>query len=221
MRCEMSVLFAVMTLNANTALAGAWLKEKGTGFASVGLVTVQTPNGPQSEGRTYLEFGASETQTLGLSAFVRPDGTGEILAFSRHPLMSPWKDSKFAVELGVGATLRDRTWHPLAKIGLSYGRGFENQWGYGWLAIDTALEHRGGPAPPLAKLDLTLGQSTGMAVRPILQIETVASADAFDWTIAPGAMWDRPNGITFVAQVEKRSNRQAPYGIRLSLWRKF
>jgi hypothetical protein len=217
---RLHVVIIALQLAASSVCAGAWLKDPGEGFNSLAMVAQNTPFGLVTEGRVFLEYGLTDRLTVGLNAIAQQSGDGEVLAFARLPLRSEEQAHRLAIELGLGAQKDQGVWSGLSKVTLSYGRGFENRWGYGWFSVDAALEYREVQNDIPLKVDVTVGQSSGMRWRPILQVETQTSRrGGTSWTIAPGVMRDGPNGTTFVVQAERHSDHR--YGLRLGLWRSF
>lgn len=208
-------------LAASGVSAGAWLKEEGTGFSSFALVAQDSPLGLRVEGRAYVEYGLTPRLTVGANVLTGADGAGEALAFARLPLGPQERPNKLAVEIGAGAFGQGRSWRPLSKATLSYGRGFENAWGYGWVSVDASAEYRSGAADPTFKLAGTIGQSSGMTWRPMLEVELARTGARSSWLVAPGLLRDGPRDVTFVFQFERHSGSDRRYGLRLGLWRNF
>lgn len=207
----------IIAMLSSPVAAGAWLREEGTGFLSVGGVLADN----HAEAQFYLEYGLTDAVTLGLSSNLNVENNRDLLAFVRVPLNGTQQPYKVAMEFGLGAHESAGDKRALSKVTLSYGRGFENRWGYGWFALDAAVEHRAGFGESAFKLDATVGQSTGLAVRPILQVETRLVQSGFSWKFAPGLMWDTPWDSTFVVNVERNSDRARPFGVRFGIWRQF
>ncbi len=215
---RLALLSSVLFLLCNPAWSGAWLREKGKTFTATSVSVFK--DGPDFDYKTslYSEWGAREKLTLGVDVEGNRDLYGHAFVFARVPIADIGPPGRFATELGVGVHHRDTETWPLYKLALAYGRGFESRWGYGWLAIDTALEYRDEDAL-IRKLDLTTGLSADRRLNPLLQIETSYVPDRpFYWSARPWLMYRTKSGkTTWIFGVERNSVQQ-DFGLKFALW---
>lgn len=161
----------------STAHAGAWPREKGTGFISAVtylswsqdylLWESYAPSGRYDT--LYLEYGLTARWTLGLDLGRSVSGAEKVVAFARRPLARPDSWLQIAAEIGAGQIDGDTVVRP----GLSLGYG----WDGGWLNADLLAEHFSDRGETDVKLDLTYGQSLG---RHKLMMQVQAGQQAGD-----------------------------------------
>ena len=154
--------------------AGAWPREKGTGFASTSThlgwsqdVPDVRNSAPSSRYDTlYVEYGLTERWTVGLDLGHSALGEVKAIAFARRPLARPDTRLKIAGELGIGQIDGQAALRP----GLSIGMGLER----GWLNADLSAAFPTGSGTSETKLDLTYGRNFGRR-KAIFQVLTVQS----------------------------------------------
>ncbi|MEX0318727.1 MAG: hypothetical protein AB3N21_12285 [Ruegeria sp.] len=219
-RTLLAIILALMA--TGPACAGAWLREKGTGFvAATTTVHRLEKYAYEYKSSLYLEWGAFERVTLGLDVNEHQGLSGHALLFARLPIHDFGKAGRFAAELGAGAYHWQTTWAPMYKATLSYGKGLNTGWGNGWIAVDTALEYR-TDQPLIRKLDLTTGLSSGRLLDPLLQVETTyIPGKPFYWSVTPSLIY-RPKLLksTWVLGIEQNALKSQP-GLKVALWRDF
>ncbi|WP_164659530.1 hypothetical protein [Tropicibacter sp. Alg240-R139] len=221
----MGRILAILLLSlcaAQSASAGAWLREKGTGFLSL-TGTIYNPSDTYDfKSAVYGEWGLTPNLTVGLDLNERPGLTGHALVFARIPVAELGQNGRFAFEFGGGGHHFQDRWHPMYKVGLSYGQSLETPWGYGWLAIDLAFEHRLRTNDPFYKLDATVGLSADRLINPMLQIETSYFGDSeVHWSITPSILIRGKNNTRWQFGIERRSAYPKGYGVKIALWREF
>ncbi len=202
--------------------AGAWLRERGTGFTAVSVTAFdETDEGYKYKTSLYSEWGLRENLTIGLDAEEHQDLYGHALIFARIPVADFGSAGRLAAEFGVGAHHRKLSTWALYKATLSYGKGIQTGLGAGWVAVDTALEYRTHEAL-IRKLDLTLGLSSGRRLDPLLQLETsYVPGRPWYWSARPSLMYRPKSGkTTWVLGVERNSARDTT-GFKLALWRSY
>lgn len=204
------------------ALAGAWLRDKGNGFMSISSTIRALSPIADYETSLYADFGLTARLTAGLDVNETPGVGGHALAFLRLPISASGARRKLALELGIGGHHRREIWHPMYRVALSLGYGFTGWFGPGWLAVDTAIEHRGGHAEPLFKLDATIGLSSSDQIRPMLQLETaIAQNLSLQWTLTPSLMIAGKGKSTWIIGIQQRSFGAHRMGLKVALWRRF
>lgn len=204
------------------AAAGAWLRDKGKGFTSIGATIRKTPGYYDYETTAYSEHGLAPKLTIGLDVNQTPGLTGHALAFARVPLIGHPDTSRLALEIGIGAHQLIGAWYPMQKLTLSYGRGFDGPWGPGWYNLDLATERRKGLQHSILKLDATIGLSGQARVQPLLQIETARIADLpLLWSLTPAIRIRDDNQRNWLIGVEYRSADIRTTGLKFAIWREF
>jgi len=221
MRAALSVLFFCM-IAAQSAHAGAWLRDPDSGFLSVSATMRHLGDFWQSENGLYGEYGLAPRLTLGVDINEKPGIAGHVLLFARVPVGPADRRTKVAVELGLGAHHWQGQWGAMIKPGVSVGRGFTNRWGDGWFNVDAALEFRHPNPDPAFKLDAALGLFSGRRIRPLLQFEsTYVQGKPLAWTASPWVLIDGRNDTTWLIGLERKTAGQTSLGLRIGHWRSF
>ncbi|QFS81443.1 hypothetical protein FIU97_01170 [Roseivivax sp. THAF40] len=160
-----------------SAIAGAWPREKGTGFVSTVTYLSWPQNyllwesyAPETRYDTlYLEYGLTARWTVGLDLGRSVSGAEKVVAFARRPLARPDAWLQIAAEIGAGQIDGDTVLRP----GLSLGYG----WDGGWVNADLLAEHFSDRSETDVKLDLTYGRTLG---RHKLMMQVQAGKQAGD-----------------------------------------
>ena len=112
----------VFLAGVQVAQGGAWLGEKGTGFAAGSGTLTQDDF---YSGSAYAEYGLTDRLTLGLDATADMDPfgviTGDGTLFLRWPLGSVDGPSRWAMHVGAGARYQELMFFPSIEVGLSLG----------------------------------------------------------------------------------------------------
>lgn len=204
------------------ALAGAWMRDKGKGFVSTTSTIRAGPPDADIEFGFYADYGLTSRLNIGLDINETPGVDGYALLFLRLPLPAPGPHSKLAIELGVGSHHRSENWHPMYRMGLSWGYGFASPLVPGWAAVELAIEHRGGHAEPLVKLDAIIGLTSSDGIRPMLQLETaIAQHLPLQWKLTPSLIIPGKGKIKWVVGIQQRSFGTSRTGLKVTLWRRF
>lgn len=208
---------------ASSAQAGAWLRDKGTGFASTSGTLRQYQGLMTQETGVFIEYGLAKRLTVGLDYNQGSTAAGHALFFARVPLGKPRERYRFSAELGLGMHFVGNFQGQMYKVTLSYGRSLSTRFGSGWLALDLASEHRQGLPGPTIKLDSTLGLTGERRVQPMLQIETSRPAvGGTNWAVIPSIRIRGKKKLTWVIGAEQKSaGGNKSIGLKLSLWRAF
>ena len=213
----------MLFLMASTSVeAGAWLREKGSGFFSVSGTIRSFSDRMGQENGLYLEYGLTPRLTAGIDINQGDSNSGHGAVFVRFPLGKVQGQNRFAVEFAVGAHYQGLTVAPMHKVTLAYGRSLETPLGPGWLAIDLAAEQRRGNPGTTAKLDATLGFSGEKKLQPMLQLETSrAPSGALNWAVTPSLRLARKNSVTWVFGVERKFAGKHSIGLKFAIWKRF
>ncbi|MEL7463209.1 MAG: hypothetical protein AAFN79_04040 [Pseudomonadota bacterium] len=161
-----------------SAQAGPWTRAVGEGFSSQETRYFRT-DGPgderfeQATVSVFLEYGVAERVTLGVKVeqSTRLDGngpqseTGRVGGFARIGVWSGKAGDAAAVEAGFSMPLGgfQSSTAPNGddadeyRISALYGRGFQSDWGDGWVDGAFSLAHLTGGRADEVKLDLTAG----------------------------------------------------------------
>lgn len=221
MRSALVILVFCM-LAATSVRAGAWLREPGTVFSSVSTTVRYLDGIWRPDYSLYAEYGLAPRLTLGVDYNENPGFSGHVMMFARMPVGSTQRRTKLALELGIGGHHWQGQWAEMFKSTISLGRGFSSRWGDGWFHVDGAMEMRRPNPEPAYKLDATLGLSSGLRFRPLLQFEsTYIPGTPLIWSLIPSVMIDGRDDTTWLIGVERRTAGQTSLGLRFALWRRF
>lgn len=175
-------LALTLALSGTAATAGAWPRGEGNFFLST---TQQTSTGGRSfvtavgdirnYTSLYAEYGVSERLTAGLEAGYgtdRDNTTASALVFARLPVWSPG-EHKVSADFGLGWITSDQDGEQVRiRPGLAWGRGFESDWGGGWLGMESTLEYRSPDSETIFKADFTAGLKPTESWMLIGQLQT-------------------------------------------------
>ncbi len=208
---------------AGSAHAGAWLREKGAGFSSFSLSSTYHLD---TVSQTYLEYGLTERTTLGADiGFVRPRfglHGGYATLFLRRPIGPTESNSKWAYDLGVGASWLGDTILPHFRTGLSWGRGIAVAEKSGWVAVDAAVVWDLTNTRHLTKIDTTIGLNFTDTTAGMLQLFAGRLEQETFGTFAPSLIL-APKFTKFRIQVgtESEVGNLRNSVLKLGLWREF
>ena len=205
------------------ATAGPWTRDIGSYFLSVSTM----PSWARDQGiagpgnayhALYLEYGLRENLTLGLDLGYSGTGTAKAVAFLRYPLNPPDATLRLAVDLGLGQI----DGAPVIRPGLSLGRAFETDLGYGWLAIDSLAEIRTDSGDMDFKMDVTVGLTVARGHKYMMQIQSAAPAmrDAYV-RIAPSVAIPFGPGRHLEIGGSYGLSGDDSVGVKLGLWQEF
>lgn len=214
------VLLWLCAFSAFPALAGAWLREQGSGFASASVTQRHGDGNWATNLGFYGDFGLSPSLTVGIDLNDSDNLSGHALIFARLQLNFLPEQHQLATELALGGSHYQNSWSPMQKLTLSYGRGFDSVWGAGWFAIDGAYESR--QSNPILKLDATIGLTDPDRIRPLLQIETAKiSGQRLFYTITPSLQIPLPRNNKLLIGAEHRVTTQRSLGLKIGVWHNF
>jgi hypothetical protein len=216
------ILSWLFILGAVPALAGAWMREQGSGFASAHAIFRNSSGVWSSEVSYYGEFGLSPLLTLGIDLNDNDNLAGHALVFARIPLEFLPSEHHLATELALGGAHYQNLWKPMHRLTLSYGHAFDSVWGPGWLAIDGAYEDREVNSEPFLKLDATVGLTDHQRLRPMLQIEMAKiPGQRLFYAITPSLQIPLPRGTHLLIGAEHRVTTQRSLGLKVGVWHRF
>lgn len=162
----------VWLILAEPLWAGAWPREAGHGFAS-GSVTLSWPQDlglwtstrpTQTYTSAYLEYGLTDSFTLGLDLGRSQQGAGTSLIFGQYPLGASEGNTRTAVQLGVG----QREGALVVRPGLLFGRGTKN----GWISVESFAEISTTHRKTAYKLDATWGRHLRQDRKLVVQLQS-------------------------------------------------
>ena len=215
MRCLLCLL--LLTLCPAAALAGAWLREEGTGFSSLSFYASEPFDEESYYTGLYLEYGLRPNLTVGFDLGRGVTGQGKTIAFARLPIKRQGQN-RLAFELGLGRIAGQQVLRP----GLAYGRGFDTRWGGGWLALDSFVELDLGDRQVDVKSDLTLGVTLDSGRRWMLQLQAGRAADEPEFLrIVPSTTYEIRPGWQLELGLSKALTGARESGVKLGLWRAF
>lgn len=204
------------------AFAGAWLRGEGESFLSLTGSLRQAGSAEYLETDLYAEHGLGPRLTAGLAYNDTGGDSGHALAFLRLPLGRRDGPARLSVELGLGAHHRQGQWRPMQRLALAYGRGLTWPGGTSWLNLETALERRRGLPDPEYKIDLTLGQSGGARLRPMIKLGSSHTPDQrLGWSASAYLLFDGPEQVTWTVGLERKRAGRLSTALILGLWRRF
>ncbi|MCP1167188.1 hypothetical protein [Limimaricola litoreus] len=166
-------LSLILCICSGAAFAGAWPREEGTTFLSLGgnVALFDGATRPVHYDPTiYLEYGVTPRLTFGIDGYAADAGTaGSLFAWIRLPWRPERGGDVWAVSTGLGMTLlQDGYREATTRLGLHWGRGLET----GWLAVDaqgqlgvTRLSHQ-------AKVEGTWGRDLAPRWTGLIQAQT-------------------------------------------------
>ena len=201
MRVLFTVILLIWQCMASTAYAGAWLREKGTGFTSLSFGATQFS---ETTNALYIEYGLSDKTTIGLdiSSFTNAlnvrNGFGNL--FMRRAIGPTDRPNKWAYEIGVGGLWGNEKHLPTFKTAISWGRGFQI----------------------IAKLDAALGMNFGGITTGLLEV-TISSQNSETYGALEPSVLLRPKDSSFSVKLGAQIpfDEQEKAALKLGIWRKF
>jgi hypothetical protein len=215
----------LLFLATSPATAGAWMREKGSGYSSITISTTLSRDFSES---TYLEFGVRDDLTLGAEvafyAFSNGVQSGSATVFLRRPIGGDDRPSVYAYELGFGAGWSGDIVRPYIRGGLSWGRGYQLKRLNGWGAVDASLFIDTYYGEHLVKIDSTIGLNFNDRFAGMIQIFHAATSDISATSIAPSILF-KPikNRPEFRLQIGTETQIGDPdnTAFKISFWRDF
>lgn len=204
--------------------AGPWPREAGSvflSFAVEGRMDRRNPVAPAVYNvHAYGEAGLGRKLTLGADLYAGDD-TGTATLFLRRTVTPPEARHQIAFSLGVGQRRDAAGTDTLARLGASWGIGFETRWGSGWATVE-AQYRSGSSGDAEMKLDGTFGLRPAEGWMAIGQLQAARFADA-DPTLRLQATVVRRLGerLSLEGGVVHGLVNDDRTGLRLGLWSEF
>ncbi|MGC1506106.1 MAG: hypothetical protein WA782_18455 [Sulfitobacter sp.] len=223
----MRVLFAISYIAwqflASAAHAGAWLREEGTGFVSLGFGATQFS---ETTNAFYIEYGLSDKTTIGLdvSAFTNAlnvrNGFGNL--FLRRAIGPTDRPNKWAYEVGIGGLWGNEMQLPTVKTSVSWGREFQLNERDGWVNVDAGFIYEPTQGENVTKLDATLGVKFGAITTGLLEV-TVSSQNSDTYGAFEPSVLIRPKDSNFNVKVGAQIpfDEQDKTALKLGVWHTF
>lgn len=204
------------------ALAGAWPRARGEGFASAALrlgwpqdIATMTSLQPATDYSTfYLEYGATEQLTLGFDVGHSVSGGGKTVIFAQWPLRQAETGAQVSAQLGAGVIAGRRVIRPGVAVG----------WGLtqGWLSLDGVAEAYPETGRTDIKLDITWGRNLSRDRKVILQVQTGQPDGTAPFArLAPSLVMPLRGALHMEAGATWGLTGDRSMGIKLGLWSGF
>ncbi len=217
-------LFLLVCLLPACAQAGAWPRGKGNIFVTSSTYLTYTGGPvPIGFGAIYVEWGATDKLTIGLDMGRGVSGKSKIVAFARYPVGKLDGKHRFALELGAGQLASGNVLRP----GFSYGMGFKNKLGSGWISVDTVAEIGLNSGFTDLKTDITIGLQPRPRLKTMVQFQAgLRENDPAFLRIVPSVVWE-------LRERKKKQKRNVELGLthgligpsetglKFSLWQEF
>ncbi|KNG94189.1 hypothetical protein [Pseudaestuariivita atlantica] len=217
-------LLLCLALCASELSAGAWPREKGTGFVSLTHRTGMDRSDPLTVPITqytalFLEYGLTPRLTVGIDAGRSVSGDGKFVLFAGWPVRMTEGGHVLSVELGIGQIGAASVVRP----GLSYGYGFARGESTGWFAADAVAEVTLEDGAADYKLDLTfgLGWPNGMKTYAQLQTGLPSGDEAFARVAGVVVLRPRRTGFATEIGIEYGVIGDDSVQMKVGLWREF
>lgn len=216
------LLSFLLCLSSASAMAGAWPRKAGEGFASATArfswpqdVQQLTSLAPSQEYYTiYVEYGLTDRLTLGVDLGRSVSGSGKSVVFLQYPLLERGTGPRVAAQLGFGQISGRQVIRP----GLSVGLGLER----GWLSVDGVAEMRLDSGIADYKIDMTWGWNFDNGRKLILQMQTGAPAgDPVFARFAPSVVFPLNDRLTLETGVAYGLTGDRSFGVLVGLWTTF
>lgn len=222
MRLKLAGFLAVCACLGQSALAGAWLREQGTGFASLSFGATQKD---ETTAALYLEYGLNEKMTIGvdISAFNSSEDVrnGFGILFLRRSLGPTDRPNKFAYEVGLGALYEDNETLPAVKTAVSWGRGFQLGQRNGWVNVDAGYIYEPQLMNNTTKLDATVGLDIGGITTGIVELN-LSRTDSDSFSAVEPSLLIKPRKVPFQiklgAQIPLQEGNDT---LKLGIWKSF
>jgi len=218
----MRILLLVLILCPGLALAGAWQRETGSGFASatVRLGWPQDVNTWQSYEPTskyftlYFEYAIAPKLMLGMDLGHAVSGRSKTVAFVQFPLLNRDTGPKIGGQLGFGKVAEEKVVRPAVM----FGWGMPN----GWLSIDAAVELGLDADITDWKVDMTWGRNLPKGRKLLVQLQTgETSLDPLFLRVAPSVVTPLNDHLKVESGVSFGLHGDTSMGVTFGLWSEF
>lgn len=216
-------LVLLWCLWGQTALAGAWPREKGALFIAAGG-NFWLSDGSQLpvhyDPTLYAEWGFTDRITLGLD--IHTADQGQIFSgfvFANFPVGPVDGTHRFAANLAYGfRTDAQRPDEILMRGGLSWGRGLSD----GWLAVDASATLGTADETWRPKMDATWGHNWSDRWTTTLQLQTGQGfTNDYYAKISPAVIWTMRDDLRISLAYVKGLTGDKGGGMKLETWISF
>ena len=208
---------------ATPAAAGAWAREEGTFFVSLGanvLLFGEAARPVHYDPTLYVEYGLTPRLTLGVDAYTAEKGeAGSLLFFGRHTFGTTDGPTRFALSLGAGVTIvPNGQLDPTLRLGAHWGRGMD----WGWLAADYLVTFGDELVDLQEKVDLTLGYRFADRWAAILSAEAgLGLTQDFYAKITPSIAYNITDTVTIRGSYTQALTGDLGGGAGVQIWFSF
>ncbi|THH36663.1 hypothetical protein E4Z66_06850 [Aliishimia ponticola] len=207
------------------ATGGAWLREEGTTFLSLGFEArrFEATGHSLSRQELYIEHGLRPKLTIGAKGNLDSDSTATGEIFARFPLRADDCPGRIAAEIGIGGEHDGFVIAPYLRTGVSWGRGIKIARKSGWVNVDGAVEWpiKNATEDPLWKLDATVGLSLSERSQIMFQAFFESSSGRNRVTLNPSYIFRTKNGTRYVGGIAHRTGTDGYTSLRFGIWREF
>lgn len=213
----------VTAFGGAAAVAGAWPREEGGVFISVGgnmILFGEAARPVYYDPTLYLEYGLTRRLTIGIDGYTADKGdAGSLLGYARLTFGSLDRPARTAVSIGAGATLyptglTERT----LRLGLHWGRGME----WGWLSADYAMTIGTTLDRFQEKLDLTAGYRVDESWSALLSAEAGLGLELdFYAKVSPSVVFDINDSVSLRATLTQALTGDHGGGAGMQVWFRF
>ncbi|KIN75023.1 hypothetical protein Z945_2922 [Sulfitobacter noctilucae] len=223
MQISLTTLLIAVSFTASMAQAGAWLRDKGTGFVSLSFGATQFS---ETTNAFYLEYGLTEGTTVGLdvSTFTNSEnvrnGFGNL--FVRRSLGSVDGPHRFAYEVGVGGLWGNEMQLPTVKTSVSWGRGLSVSDRSGWINLDGAFIYEPTLGEHITKFDGTIGMNFTDVTTGLLEVTVSQQNDDTYGAVEPSVLiTPRNSSFRFKVGAQIPIEEQDKSALKLGVWHTF
>lgn len=205
------------------AAAGAWPREEGTAFISVGgnvLLFGDAARPVHYDPTLYIEYGLTPRITIGIDGYTADKGTsGSGLGFVSLSFGPLDRRNKTAISIAAGATrIPTGTTEPTARLGLHWGRGLDR----GWISADYTMTFGTVLRRFQEKLTITRGHDFNDQWTGILSGEAGLGLELdFYAKISPSIAYSLTNRISLRASYTQALTGDLGGAAGLQLWMTF
>lgn len=212
----------ILLMSGPPATAGAWPREKGSGFVSSAIRLAWPKDALRGKADAkstqyqtfYMEYGLSESLTIGVDLGRSVSGQDKTVLFFKIPLRQAETGPKISAQLGFGRISGNTVIRP----GLSLGWGHEN----GWLSFDAVSEIDVNKGQADQKIDMTWGRNLNKGHKLILQLQTGdPAADPPFARFAPSYVIPLNKSIKIEAGTSFGIFGDETAGIKIGVWASF
>ncbi|MFK7838231.1 MAG: hypothetical protein AB8B60_18635 [Sulfitobacter sp.] len=223
MRLLFAIWLGLWLVAPQVAEAGAWLREKGSGFTAL---TFGMNKDEENSPSLYFEYGLTEKTTVGFDIHAAMNGASlrdaSGMIFLRRTLWHLNGPHKLSYELGLGGTYRDDLLLPTVKTGVSWGRGFQLWERNGWINVNAAYIYEPMQGSSLSKLEGTVGLDLGKITTGMIEIAmSRMDGDTFS-SIEPSVLIKPKKGkYKFRVGVAVPFDNADKSSLKLGIWHSF